>query len=176
MGPCHACDYADIFMGVLDKRTVEQCPVPLLTSLDASLVSERALDWSRFRDDGITFLHQDDVEQFEQHLQGLHPDISWEVESGNKINYLNLTVQLIDGEIHTDEFSKSSHSYLSPDSCHPPSTFKGLWLIYSKGRQLRMNCSKSQFLAPRLTEYAVYFAAYRWNEGFKGTTQYFYLV
>ena len=164
MGPCHACDYADIFMGVLDKKTVEQCPVPLLTSLDASLGSERALDWSRFRDDGITFLHQDDVEQFEQHLQGLHPDISWEVESGNKMNYLNLTVQLIDGEIHTDEFSKSSHSYLSPDSCHPPSTFKGL--IYSKGRQLRMNCSKSQFLAPRLKEYAGYFAACRWNEDF----------
>ena len=33
MGPCLACDYVDVFMGVLDDETVSRSPVPLLSSL-----------------------------------------------------------------------------------------------------------------------------------------------
>ena len=32
MGPCHACDYVDVFMGELDKQLVNESPIPLLTS------------------------------------------------------------------------------------------------------------------------------------------------
>ena len=165
MGPCHACDYADVFMGVLDKSTVELCPVPLLSSLlpETDRQKNTHLNWSRFRDDGITFLlTQEHVPEFEKHLQSLHEDIDWEVSCGEQMNYLNLTVKLENGEIHTDEYSKSSHNYLPPHSCHPPATFKGL--ISSKGIQLRMNCSHSKYLKPRLREYSKYFAACGWNE------------
>jgi len=164
MGPCHACDYVDVFMGFLDEKTVKDSPVPLLSSLISSTADTPtcSLNWSRFRDDGITFLlDPNHVNSFENHLQNLHPDIKWEVSSGTSMNYLNLTVKLIDGFIETDEYSKSSHNYLPPNSCHPPSTFKGL--IVSKGTQLRMNCSKNSFLKDRIHEYAGYFAACGWN-------------
>lgn len=164
MGPCHACDYVDVFMGVLDEKTVNESPVQLLTSLmpQGSAPLDKNLSWSRYRDDGFTILLQEsDLPVFTNHLQNLHPGIKWVVESGTKMNYLNLTVQLVNGKIHTDEFSKSSHNYLSPDSCHPPSTFKAM--LYSKGLQLRMNCSKTTFLKPRLLEYSKYFEAVGWN-------------
>jgi hypothetical protein len=164
MGPSHACDYVDVFMGDLDKRTIHDSPVPLLSSLlpIENREEHSSLDWSRFRDDGITVLLQPaHTALFEDHLQSLHPDIHWEVSSGKSMNYLNLTVKLEDGYIQTDEYSKSSHNYLPPNSCHPPSTFKGL--IASKGTQLRVNCSKSSFLQPRLKEYAEYFSACGWN-------------
>ena len=164
MGPCHACDYVDVFMGELDKKTVSSSPVPLITSLLPLNAREQNadLDWSRFRDDGIIFLKDDShVEPFTKHLESLHPDIKWEVDAGKKMNYLNLTVKLENGRIETDEYSKSSHNYLPPTSCHPPSTFKGL--ISSKGTQLRMNCSKGTDLSYRIDEYAHYFATCGWN-------------
>jgi hypothetical protein len=68
---------------------------------------------------------------------------------------------LKNGEIHSDVFSKSSHNYLPPNSCHPPSTFKGL--ISSVGTRLRIICSHDEYLAPRIEEYARYFAACGWN-------------
>ena len=164
MGPCHACDYVDVFMGQLDKQTVDESPVPLLSTLLPTEIQKDNLDinWSRFRDDGITFLADPShVETFSTHLQRLHPDIKWEVESGSKMNYLNLTVKIINGRIETDEYSKSSHNYLHPGSCHPPSTFKGL--ITSKGTQLRMNCSTNKDLGLRIEEYSGYFGACGWS-------------
>ena len=46
-----------MFDGVHEK-TVKDSPVPLLSSLISSTADTptRSLDWSRFRDDGITFL------------------------------------------------------------------------------------------------------------------------
>ena len=164
MGPCHACDYVDVFMGELDRKVVELSPVPTLSTLLPPQIQRENedLDWSRFRDDGISIMLQEShVPLLTRHLATLHPDIKWEVNSGKKLNYLNLTVQIVDGKIETDEYSKSSHNYLPPTSCHPPSTFKGL--ISSKGTQLRMNCSRNKDLGSRIDEYANYFAACGWN-------------
>lgn len=162
MGPSHACDYVDVCMGKVDHDIVAESPVPLPSTLQPVTSRQNtSLDWSRFRDDGITFLlHEDHVLPFTRHLQCVHPDLKWEISAGQSMHYLNLTVSIVDGYIQTDEYSKSSHNYLPPHSCHPPSTFKGL--ITSKGVQLRMNCSKSSLLKPRLHEYAGYFAACGW--------------
>ena len=58
MGPCHACDYVDIFMGELDRELVPYCPVTLLPSRALPRCKKELmyLDWSRFRDNGITTL------------------------------------------------------------------------------------------------------------------------
>ena len=58
MGPCHACDYVDVFMGELGRELASRCPVPLLSSIVPPQCREELvyLDWSRLRDDGITIL------------------------------------------------------------------------------------------------------------------------
>ena len=72
MGPCHACDYVDVFMNQIDKKLVEESPVPLVSSLNQNI--DKHLDWSRFRDDGFAILpHGASTTAFEAHLQALHP-------------------------------------------------------------------------------------------------------
>ena len=163
MGPCHACDYVDVFMGELDKLCVNNSPVPLLSSLISPDERDQKLDWSQFRDDGITFLlKQENVELFAQHLNSLHPPhIKWVISSGVDMNYLDVNIKIIDGFIYTDIYSKSAHNFLPPSSCHPPSTFKGL--ISSVGTRLRMICSTNAALGYRIDEYAHYFACSGWK-------------
>ena len=88
--------------------SVDESPVPLLSTLLPTEIQKDNLDinWSCFRDTGITFLADPShVETFSTHLQLLHPDIKWEVESGSKMDYLNLTVKIINGRIETDKYS-----------------------------------------------------------------------
>ena len=128
MGPCHACDYVDVFMGELDTKIVEDAPVPLLSStLPPEQSNEHAsCDWSRFRDDGFTILpNESDVSTFEDHLQQLHPGIKWTVSSGREAEYLDVKLEMTeDGSVRTDIFSKNCHSYLPPSSCHNLAVFK----------------------------------------------------
>ena len=79
MGPCHACDYVDVLMGQLDKQTVDESPVPLLSTLLPTQMQKDNLDIN-FRDDGITYLADPShIETFSTYLQHLHPNIKWEV-------------------------------------------------------------------------------------------------
>ena len=165
MGPCHACDYVDVFMGELDTQLVNNSPVPLLTS---TLPTEQrdeltSCDWSRFRDDGFTVIpNENDIPAFEQHIQQLHPGISWTVTSGREAEYLDVKLELTeDGNISTDVFSKNCHSYLPPSSCHSPSVFKGL--AVGMGTRLRMLCSDDQILENRILEYAKHLAVSGWK-------------
>eukprot|EP00745_Piridium_sociabile_P015180 TRINITY_DN22393_c0_g1_i4.p1 TRINITY_DN22393_c0_g1~~TRINITY_DN22393_c0_g1_i4.p1 ORF type:complete len:282 (-),score=17.02 TRINITY_DN22393_c0_g1_i4:268-1113(-) len=165
MGPSHACDYVDIFMGELDQLLVKKTPVPLLTSLDPNGISEdmEDLNWSRFRDDGITILpNRADIDLFTKHIERLHPpNIKWTVSHGSTAEYLDVQLQIKDGSISTDIFSKHNHSYLPPTSCHPPSVYKGL--ISSVGTRLRMICSDDSTLTKRIEEYANHFALSGWS-------------
>jgi hypothetical protein len=166
MGPSMACDYVDVFMGELDNLLVSNSPVPLLSSIAAP--SEREdlafLDWSRYRDDGLAILPDSSkVDQFTEYLQSLHPpNIRWTVSHGQTAEYLDTRLTIKDGIIHSDVFSKHNHSYLPPNSCHPPSVFKGL--IYGVGIRLRMLCSEDSVLQERIDEYARYFALAGWNK------------
>ena len=58
-------------------------------------------------------------------------------------------------------FSKNAHNYLSPQSCHPPSVFKGL--VIGMGRKLRMICSDDDDLEQRIIEYTKYLVASGWE-------------
>ena len=161
MGPAHACDYVDIFMNVIDEAFIETCPFPLLSSLNPTN-PDKKLDWSRFRDDGFLVLPDTNhLEDLETHLQSLHPpNIKWTLNHGDNLEYLDIKLSLKDGYIETDVFSKNCHSYLPPDSCHPPSVFKGLF--GGMGNRLRMICSTQEKLDKRVDEYSKYLAISGW--------------
>jgi hypothetical protein len=166
MGPSHACDFVDIFMGEIDERIVNGSPVPLVSSLAPPQVQEKLkyLDWSRFRDDAITILPDMSFAQgFEEHLQAASPpSINWTVTTTKEAEYLDVKAVIDQGKIKTDVFSKHCHSYLPPNSCHAPSVFKGL--ISGVGTRLRMICSEDQTLKERIEEYAEHFETSGWNK------------
>eukprot|EP00745_Piridium_sociabile_P017617 TRINITY_DN263_c0_g1_i8.p1 TRINITY_DN263_c0_g1~~TRINITY_DN263_c0_g1_i8.p1 ORF type:complete len:903 (+),score=84.50 TRINITY_DN263_c0_g1_i8:125-2833(+) len=165
MGPCHSCDFVDLYMGELDELLINKCPVPLLSSLtpDNTQKDLTYLDWSRYRDDGITLIPElKDVDKFISHLQNLSPEnIKWTIKTGKEAKYLDLNLKITDGKIVTDVNSKHCHSYLNKNSCHPPSVFKGL--LIGVGTRLRMLCSEDDILADRLQEYAKHFYMAGWK-------------
>ena len=179
MGPCHSCDFVDIYMGELDNLLTKNCPVPLLSSITPHNIHKDLsnLNWSRYRDDGITILpNLHDVDNFTSHLQNLSPqNIKWTVETGKEVKYLDLKLKITNTKIETDVNSKHCHSYLNKNSCHPPSVFKGL--LIGVGTRLRMLCSEDETLAERVKEYAKYFCMAGWKYNFalkelqKGATQ-----
>ena len=61
MGPCHSCDYADIFMNELDEHLVDQ--------LEQEGIEHTK--WSIFRDDGHDLLihAEEDLPKFEDILE-----------------------------------------------------------------------------------------------------------
>ena len=167
MGPCHAPDYVDIFMGILDDKLVNDCPINLIDTIcnvnDIELV--KVLNWSRFRDDGFIIIpDKNDLDVFVNFLQSLCPNrIKWTIDSGRTINFLDVTVSINEnGKLITDVFSKNSHSYLAPSSCHNPCIFKGL--AKGMGRRLRLICSDDTTLKQRILEYAKYLVESGWNK------------
>ena len=170
MGPCHAPDYVDVFMGILDQKLVEECPVNLITSTcNNSTLSDQLkfLNWSRYRDDGFIILpNKEDLNDFKDFLMKLCPNkIKWTVESGRSINFLDVTVFINDnGKLSTDVYSKNCHSYLSPNSCHNPCTFRGL--AVGMGRRLRLICSDDNTLKNRIIEYTNYLVSSGWKKDF----------
>ena len=99
---------------------------------------------------------------FTEFLQTLHPSIKWTVSCGKKKNFLDLTISITeDGNIETDVYAKSCSVYLPPNSCHPPSVFKGLAI--GIGTRLRMLISDDAVLDRRLQEYAKYLTASGWQ-------------
>ena len=170
MSPCHAPDYVDVFMGLLDQKLVEECPVNLITSIfNDSMLSDQLkfLNWSRYRDGGFIILpNKEDLIKFQEFLMKLCPNkIKWTVESGRSINFLDVTVFINDnGKLCTDVYSKNCHSYLSPNSCHNPCTFRGL--AVGMGRRLRLICSDDNTLKNRIIEYTNYLVSSGWNKAF----------
>ena len=166
MGPCHACDYVDVFMNELDQKLIDTSPVPLLTSLkNPPLTDEHnSLNWSRFRDDGITILpNEKDIQAFQNHLQQLcPPKIEWTFNQGKELNFLDLKIKLQDGYIQTTIETKSCHNYLPPNSCHPKSTFKGL--ISGLGTKLRINCSENHSLEKAKKAYTHFLQCSGWKK------------
>ncbi len=158
MGPCHSCDYADIFMSELDDSLVQKMA-------DENI---QHTEWTRFRDDGWDILLNcdDDLPEFTEALEGLHPNINWDIRTSSANNdhaleHLDLKIYIIEGKIETDNFAKDIPIYLSRKSCHPDFVFKSV--VKSAGIRLNQNCSKDSFLWNRKQEYARYFYASLYN-------------
>ena len=127
MGPCHSCDYVDIFMGELDDKLVRR-----MEEEDIQHTAFRI-----FRDDSWDILlnADEDLPKFEELLDSLHPSIKWtlnvgDVENFHALEFLDLTIMIIDGKLETDLFAKDVPIFLPKNSCHPPMYFlllSSLW-------------------------------------------------
>lgn len=154
MGPCHSCDYADCFMAELDDKLVEELRIENIEHTQ----------WTIFRDDGWDILENadDDLPKFEEILDGLHPNINWDVrtsdeETSHALEHLDLTIYIQEGKIETDNYAKDIPIFLSRKSCHPSHVFKSV--IKSTAFRLNQNCSLDEFLWKRKVEYSRYFYA-----------------
>ena len=100
--------------------------------------------WWRYIDD-IFFLWEHGEEKlkgFREHLNEKHPTIKFTAEwSKTSINFLDVTVSLVGGNITTDLYVKptDSHQYLHSSSCHPYHCKKGI--PYSQALRLNRICS-----------------------------------
>ena len=98
-----------------------------MAELEEEIFSEIELKpylWWRYIDD-IFFLWEhgeEKLKEFIEHLKEKHPTIKFTAEwSQTSINFLDVTVSLIDGKVTTDLHLKptDSHQYLHSSSCHP---------------------------------------------------------
>ena len=100
--------------------------------------------------------------KFCEALEGLHPDIKWDIrtssaDNNHALEHLDLTIYIIEGKIETDNFAKDIPIFLSRKSCHPAFVFKSV--VKSAGIRLNQNCSLDSFLWNRKKEYSRYFFA-----------------
>ena len=66
----------------------------------------------------------EDLPRFEEILDSLHPSIKWTLnvsdpENFHALEFLDLTILIIDGKIETDLFAKDVPIFLPKNSCHP---------------------------------------------------------
>ena len=136
MGPCHACEYADIFVGELDEQIVEK-------------LAENNIEhtqWTIFRDDGWDILlnADQDLPKFEDILDKRHDNIKWDRRSSSAdqdhaLQHLDLTIYIKEGKIETDNFAKDIPIFLSRKSCHPNFVLESV--VKSAAIRLNLNCS-----------------------------------
>ena len=103
---------------------------------------------SRYIDDIFFILEhgEEKLRNFVESLNEFHPTIKFIAEWSQKsINFLDVTVSLIDSQIETDLYVKptDSHQYLYSSSCQPCHCKKSI--PYSQALRLNRNCSKNNF-------------------------------
>ena len=88
MGACHACDFSDIWMGDITQKHLDTCPVD-------------TLHFTLYRDDALDILlnGEQDLEAFKNHLNNLHPNLTWTVECGTEGGYLDIWLMIENGKI-----------------------------------------------------------------------------
>ena len=67
MGPCHSCDYVDIFMGELDDKLVDKMEEEDISHTDFKIFQDDSWD--------ILLNADEDLPRFEEILDSLHPSI-----------------------------------------------------------------------------------------------------
>ena len=87
IGACHACDFSDIWMGEITQKHLDDCPVD-------------TLHFTLYRDDGLDILlngEEDGIRRLKEHMNNLHPNLSWTMEYGKEGGYLDLWLMLEKG-------------------------------------------------------------------------------
>ena len=102
----------------------------------------------------------DELTTFWEHLNKSHPTIKFSFESSIKnVPFLDVDITLEDNQCYVKPYFKSTNtfSYMSGQSYHPPSVFKGL--TREENIRILRNCTKQQdykdtmdFLTERFTE------------------------
>ena len=132
MGACHACDFSDIWMGDITQKHLDTCPVD-------------TLHFKLYRDDGLDILTNGPQERriLLDHLNNLHPNLTWTVECAKEGGYLDLWLMIEDGKIEWKNFKKAPPIYVGPDSCHDPAVKDAI--VKGVGLRLRINSSKDEY-------------------------------
>ena len=89
---------------------------------------------------------EEKLRNFVETLNEFHPTIKFTAERSQKsINFLDVTVSLIDDQIETDLYIKptDSHQYLHSSLCHPYHCKKSI--PYNQALRLNWICSKNNF-------------------------------
>ena len=105
----------------------------------------RPVFYKRFIDDGFGFWagSVESLEEFARFANAIHPNIKVELRySKSKLEFLDTLVILEEGRVYTDLYKKpmDKQLYLRHDSCHPPSTKRGL--AYGLGLRIRRICER----------------------------------
>ena len=130
-GPCHACDFTDIWMGTVVKKHVET------SNIDSIL-------FSIYRDYGLDILPNGKVDEpaLGQYMDSLHPNLEWELNFEKEGGYLDLFLMIKNGKIEFKTFTKTPPLYLNRISCHDPKIFKSI--PKGVGHRLRLTNSTNQ--------------------------------
>ena len=138
MAPSGAC----LFMGRLEEQLLATAPkTPLI--------------WLRYIDDVfLIWTHgEEELDRFILHCNAKHHTIKFTAERSYKcLPFLDVMVELRDGHLHTDLYSKptDTHQYLQWSSCHPRHTKESL--PYSLAFRLRRICSSDTTFTSRTEE------------------------
>ena len=159
MGPKNACSYADLAMGIIDRRARSGKIKPNL--------------WWRYRDDIFDLWTQGPVKlnEFTEFINSLHPTIKFTlVSSPTSLNVLDLTLNLVNGFIQTDINSKPTDNdiYLLRDSAHPAHVTRAI--PYGVATRIRRNCSTDETFSKRSVEYQGYLYNRGYNPGLVSQT------
>ena len=105
---------------------------------------KKTMTWWRYIDDiFVIWEHgEESLRHFTDHVNFFHPTITFTAQySKEKINFLDLTIKLIDERLKTDFFVKltDTNQILDPTSSHPYLCKKGI--PYSQALRLNRTCS-----------------------------------
>ena len=141
MGACHACDFSDIWMGDITQKHLDTCPVD-------------TLHFNLYRDDGWDTLTNVPQERriLEDHLDSLHPNLTWTVECAKEGGYLDLWLMIENGKIEWKNYKKVPPIYVGPDSCHDQAVMGAI--VKGVGLRLRINSSKDEYFEDSVDEAA----------------------
>ena len=132
------------------------CFPQTLHSIKYTSILELQLKWRWRYIDDIFFLWEhgeNKLKSFIDKINKAYPTIKFTAEwSKTSINFLDVTVTLIEGVIETDLFVKptDSHQYLQSSSCHPFHCKKGI--PYSQALRLNRICSETNSFDKRCND------------------------
>ena len=142
MGTKMAPSYANLFMGILEQTLLSGAPSMPHT-------------WLRYIDDIFIIWNngREEWDRFYDYLNRSHPTIKFtSTVTTENISFLDVNIQLKNGIIKTDLYTKpsDSHNYLNWKSCHPIQCKKGL--AFSLALRLRRICSDQEDFDRRCRE------------------------
>ena len=149
MGTRVSPSYANLFMAVLEKKMIANCP-PHLKQFNYL--------WKRFIDDILLFWSgswQQFIEFF-NYLNNFHTTIKVDdpcyYPDDNSCNFLDLKISIVNGIIHTDLYRKSTDKprALLPSSAHPNHIPTNI--VYGAAFRLLRICDSEEVFETRLSE------------------------
>ena len=144
MGTPMAPAVANLFMGWLERKILENSPVTLTQN-----------QWKRFIDDIFVLWlgSQEDLQTFSRHLNTLHPTIKFTAASSRtEIPFLDILIKVRNGLLHTDLHTKptDTHNYLHYLSAHPRHCKDNI--PFSQFLRVRRLCSQDEDFRARCLE------------------------